>query len=172
MKPHAPHLSSPIGEKITWANSCYRRFRGDLLANGDVVQLLERLQEALRVSHAAMERAGVNHLCRACEKLEGGSCCGAGLENRYDGWLLLINLLLGVELPTASQDDRSCLFLGENGCTLPARHVICINYICPKITDTIPKQTLQNLREKEGDEINALFLLNEKVKSILYPLLD
>ena len=50
--------------------------------------------------------------------------------------------------------------------------MICINYICQKITDTIPKQTLQHLREKEGDEITALFLLNEKIKSTLYPQMD
>jgi hypothetical protein len=160
--------SGPIQEKIAWAQDGYRDFKGKLLADRNVVQCLDRLQKAIQESHTVMEDIGLNDLCRACDEREGGSCCGPGLENHYDGWLLLINLLLGRELPTTPQDERSCFFLGKGGCTLLARHVICINYVCHKITDSIPKPWIQHLREKEGDEIECLFLLNERIKSILF----
>jgi hypothetical protein len=160
--------SGPIQEKIAWAEDGYRDFKGKLLADHNVVQCLDQLQKAVQESHAVMEEIGLNDLCRTCDEWEGGSCCGAGLENRYDGWVLLINLLLGRQLPTTRQDERSCFFLGKDGCTLLARHVICINYVCQKITDSIPKALIQQLREKEGDEIECLFLLNERIKSILF----
>ena len=102
-----------------------------------------------------------------CEQEEGGSCCGTGMENRYGGRLILINLLLNVNIPQTRRDSKSCYFLGEEGCLLQARHVICINYICRKITDRIDPIKISALREKEGEEVNLLFLLHEHVKKSL-----
>jgi len=113
-----------------------------------------------------MTAAGIVDLCSECERNEGGSCCGNGLENNYNGWLLLINLLLNVTLPKKRHDPKSCFFLGKTGCTLLARHVICVNYICKKITDRIDPQAIKALRKKEGEELNTLFLLHENVKKI------
>ena len=98
---------------------------------------------------------------------EGGSCCGYGLENRYDGWLLLINLFMDVELPKTRRDPKSCFFLGEKGCLLEVRHVICINYICKKISRQIEPSKISVLREQEGLEINFVFLLHEQIKRVL-----
>jgi hypothetical protein len=98
---------------------------------------------------------------------EGGSCCGAGLENRYGAGLLLINLLLQTTLPQARYDENSCYFLGEKGCLLKARHAICVNYICSKISHELDPVLLGLLREKEGVELEAVFRLNEKIKTLL-----
>jgi len=49
---------------------------------------------------------------------------------------------------------------------LMARHVICINYMCKKITNNIQPSVLSALREVEGVEINCLFMLNEQVKRV------
>ncbi|MBA7644220.1 hypothetical protein ES703_51962 [subsurface metagenome] len=91
--------------------------------------------------------------------------CSMGIK--YDGWLLLINLLLDVRLPKKRHDKESCFFLGEGGCLLKARHVICVNYLCKKITDQIDPHKLNALREKEGVELDILFLLNERLKIVL-----
>lgn len=161
------HLQGTIGSQIAWAESCYRDFgeifRGDL----KIEQLITGLEQSIRASHHAMEEAGVRDICGTCEKEEGGSCCGKGMEVKYDGPLLLINLLLGHHIPKTRQNPRSCLFLGTEGCLLPARHVICINYLCKKITDRIRPESLSLLREKEGKEIEYLFLVKERVLNVL-----
>jgi hypothetical protein len=108
--------------------------------------------------------SGLVQACAECETLEGGSCCGKGLEDHYDGYLLLINLLLGVNLPLERRDPRSCYFLGLKGCALAARHVICVNYLCRKATDLIDSKALALLRELEGVQLETLFLLHERVK--------
>jgi len=116
--------------------------------------------------------SGLVQACAECENLEGGSCCGRGLEDHYDGYLLLINLLLGANLPAERWDPRSCYFLGPKGCVLSARHVLCVNYLCKKATDRIDSKALAHLRELEGVQLEALFLLHERVKKVVKELED
>jgi len=160
-------LSNPIEEKIAWAQYCYQEFGDDLLKEKSLVDLLADLKAAVVASRREMALTGIVEVCRRCDREESGSCCGAGLENRYDGWLLLINLLLGVRLPKTRQQTESCFLLGKTGCLLMARHVICINYLCKKITDLIDPRVIMELREKEGEEVNTLFMLHESVKTVL-----
>jgi hypothetical protein len=126
------------------------------------------LKAAIERSHRTMAESGILEICGDCER-NGGSCCGAGLENRYTDLLLLINLQLGVELPTERLDRRSCLFLGDQGCRLLARHVLCINYLCHGITSRIDPSRIADLRAHEGDEIHLLFRLNEQFHKIVSP---
>ena len=160
-------LSNPIEEKIAWARYCYQGFGDDLLKEKKLVDLLADLKIAVVTSRREMALTGIVEVCRRCDREEGGSCCGAGLENRYDGWLLLINLLLGVKLHKTRQQTDSCFLLGKTGCLLMARHVICINYLCKKITDLIDLHTITELREKETEEVNTLFMLHESIKTVL-----
>ena len=159
-------LSSPIEEKIAWAESCYQEVKERLCKDKTILVNLSGLRNAIRVSRGEMARIGIRRICSECEEQEGGSCCGAGLEDRYDGGLLLINLLLGVRLPKIRHDPESCFFLGEAGCLLYARHVICINYLCKRITSHIDPREINLLREKEGQELENLFLLHEDVKRV------
>jgi hypothetical protein len=156
-----------IEEKIGWAEHCYESFSGPLLQDKSIAEDLTKIEDAIQASSRERGAAGVVDICRDCEKIGGGSCCGAGLENKYDAWLLLINLLLEVRFPKKRHDKESCFFLGENGCLLKARHVICVNYLCKKIIDRIHPQKLKTLREKEGIELDILFRLNERLKKIL-----
>ncbi len=48
-----------------------------------------------------------------------------------------------------------------------ARQVICINYMCRKITDRTDPIKIRVLRDKEGEEIKLLFLLQEAVNKKL-----
>jgi hypothetical protein len=156
-----------IEEKIDWAEHCYESFSGPLIQDKSIADDLTKIEDAIQASSKERGAAGVLDICRDCEKNGGGSCCGAGLENKYDGWLLLINLLLEVRLPKKRHHKESCFFLGENGCLLKARHVICVNYLCKKIADRINPQKLKALREKEGIELDILFRLNERLKKVL-----
>ncbi len=158
---------SRIQEKIEWADTCFNKYKKILLEDKKSSQLLDDFEKASSESFKEMHEIGLVNQCRQCEEEEGGGCCGAGIENRYSGTLLLINRLMGVKLPSDRPDSKSCFFLGPKGCTLRARHVICINYICKKITDNIPEKNINHLRNKEGLEIEILFILNERIKTIL-----
>ena len=97
----------------------------------------------------------------------GGSCCGAGIENRYSPELLLINLLLGATLPESGNSARSCYFLGKGGCLLQAREILCTNYLCRKLQETIPKHMLLQLQETNGSEMDLLFALHERIRGFI-----
>lgn len=167
MVPQPISINLPVEERIAWADSCFRGYRALFLKDEKIPALLTRFKSAASASGQEMKENGVVALCRECDQEEGGSCCGKGLENKYDAWLLLINKLLGVDLPKDRQQADGCFFLGEKGCTLMARHVICINYMCKKITNDIRPSALNALREMEGEEIECLFMLNEQVKRVL-----
>jgi hypothetical protein len=165
-------LSDPIAAKIAWAETQLRE-RGQLLrADPPVAELLERLLPATEASKQAMIDAGIVDICATCERDEGGSCCGAGLENRYDGVTLLINLLLGVDLPAERGDPASCHFLGPAGCLLRARDVICVNFVCTAITERVGPDRISPMRELEGIELEALFALHARVSAVLRELED
>ena len=160
-------VSRAMEAKIAWTEACYKE-KGDLLLRDErTAALLSQLREAVHASRTALVASGVADECRICEEREGGSCCGAGLEDKYDHTLLLINLLLGIQLPKHRINRPSCLFLGPDGCLLMARQVICINYLCKKIEDRIDPSKITALRAKEGVELEYLFLLNERIKEQL-----
>ncbi len=160
-------IDSPIETKIHWAQQCYHVQKDQLLGNPLVTDLLVKFQKAARASHAERASIGIDGDCRSCEEREGGSCCGAGLENKFNGVLLLINLLLDRKIPDERCDPRSCFFLRKTGCSLLARHVICVNYLCRKVTDRVNPQKIVALREKEGIELERLFILSENIKSLV-----
>jgi hypothetical protein len=160
-------LESPIEEKIAWAENCYFQISDRILGDERIVDLLKKLKEAISASRKERVEAGVVSECKDCEEKDGGSCCGAGMENRYSGIILLINLLLGVKIPKNRQDPQGCFFLDRNGCQLLARQVICANYLCKKITGRIVPQKIAALQEKEGVELELLFILNERTKKMM-----
>lgn len=160
-------LDSKIEDKISWAKNCFKRKKSVLFGDKKTRELLVRLKKAITASREEMKNIGLVDECRQCEEKEGGGCCGAGIENRYSGVLLLINLLLETNLPQKPYDTGSCYFLNARGCSLMARQVICVNYICSKVSNQIPPEKLTRLREKEGEELDLLFLLNERIKLVL-----
>jgi hypothetical protein len=167
MIPAEPSLDAPVDTKIDWANHCYEREKSRLLSDQSLGLLLDALKQAVHRSRKNMLRTGIVDCCRECEEIEGGSCCGAGLERHYSGLLLLINRLLGVTLPLEPKEPSSCFFLSPTGCGLLARHVLCINYVCTKITSRIKPDELAALRDAEGEELFLLFQLNEKLKRMI-----
>ena len=166
MLPGEPSLDAPVEAKTAWAEAVFEQERSRILQDQSLVELLDALKDAVHRSRERLLQSGIVECCRACEEKEGGSCCGAGLEKHYSGTLLLINLLLGVTLPQQREEPSSCFFLSSSGCRLLARHVLCINYVCDKITSRIRPDQLGPLREAEGEEILLLFQLNERLKKL------
>jgi hypothetical protein len=167
MIPAEPPLDAPVEAKTDWANDCFEREGPRLLEDQSLAGLLKALRNAAHRSREIMSRTGIADLCSECEEKEGGSCCGAGLEKNFSATLLLINRLLGVPLPPDRKEPSSCFFLFSAGCTLVARHVLCINYVCNKITSRIAPDHLAALREAEGEEVLLLFQVNEELKKLI-----
>jgi hypothetical protein len=162
-----PSLECPVERKILWARDILDRRKRALLGDEQVTQWLSTLEQAIHRSRQTMSEAGIADLCRTCEVQEGGSCCGAGIEKHFGSTLLLLNLLMGASIPQRRYDPLSCFFLSEKGCRLIARHVLCVNFLCDKITSRVPADKIACLREKEGIELNLHFFLQERIRKIL-----
>ncbi len=160
-------IYSPIEDKVAWALRTFREQGSALRDDGTIARLLDQLRAESSASREAMVTEGVVAVCRRCDERGGGSCCGAGIEDRYDGITLLINLLLGVVLPQERERDGGCFFLGPEGCVLQARDVICINFMCGEVSDAIGEPALARLREVEGGEVQTLFVLHDRIRRML-----
>ena len=105
--------SLSIQEKIAQAHRLHAACGDSLRQDASIQALLMRLKQKIEVVRKTMLAFGVVAECKHCEEEEGGSCCGAGIEDRYDPVALLINLLLGASLPTQVRGGNSCYFLRE-----------------------------------------------------------
>jgi hypothetical protein len=197
------HLKGSIEHKVALAYHLQANLGHVLLQDKEIRARLLHLDENIESTWKEMLSIGVVRECSDCAAKDG-SCCGAGMENRYGEVLLLINLLLGRALcsqasveeasryviarsvsdktilkdaiasPSARNDKKgeahdttSCYLLGENGCLLRAREVICVNYLCGRIYRNIEKEKLIHLQRTAGNELNSLFLLEEYIKKRL-----
>ena len=156
-----------IDEKIKIAQDLFGAWRDEIWADARVRGLLEVLEEKLAASRKMNVDLGVFAVCKHCEEADGGSCCGAGIENRYSPHLLLLNLLLGRDLPAGRSIANSCYFLGKDGCGLLARHILCVNYLCTSIQKWLSREDLIDLQTLTGEEMETMFRLHEAVKQLI-----
>ena len=156
-----------IEEKIEEARALHEALADRLRRDGRIRDLLVRLEQNTQASMQAMRAFRVVQACKWCEEQEGGSCCGAGIENRYDPLQLLINLLLDVSLPDRQKYPDSCYFLETDGCCLKARHVLCVNYLCKRLQENLSKDELETLQAIVGEELDTGFALHEAVRKEL-----
>ena len=164
-KESVSQTSSPtIQEKIEQAQDLFETCGDSLRQNPSIGTLLNKLQECIENTKDTMLKLGVVAECKHCEEQEGGSCCGTGIENKYDVELLLVNLLLEGSLRDQQFSQNSCYFLGEKGCKLTARHVLCVNYVCEKLQKKLTREELIELQTCVGEELDALFFLHEAIK--------
>jgi len=163
---YAGYCNNRVEYKVALARHLQANFAQALLQDEEIRSRLLQLDENIEATWKEMVSIGVVRECSDCAVREG-SCCGAGMENSYDEVLLLINLLLGRNLPSRAYDSNSCYFLGENGCLLRAREVICVNYLCGGIWRNIEKEKLIHLQKIAGQELKTLFVLEEDIKKII-----
>jgi hypothetical protein len=156
-----------ISEKIRVAQDLFNIWGDHLRRDTKIRGLLEAWREKATLSREVSEAVGLLAACKRCDEEEGGSCCGAGIENRYSPHLLLINLLLGKTLPVERRFADSCHFLGTDGCELSARDILCINYLCAGVQKSLAHEDLIRLQTATGEEMDTVFLLHEAVKQSL-----
>jgi hypothetical protein len=158
--------SSPpsIYEKIEQAHNLFETCGRSLIEDPQIHALLRKLRDCIENTNQSMVTLGVVADCKNCEEREGGSCCGSGIENKYDVELLLVNLLLDASLRDQQPSQNSCYFLGAKGCKLTARHVLCVNYMCQKLQKKLAREQLISLQTCAGEELDTLFILHEAIK--------
>jgi hypothetical protein len=159
--------NASVEARYAWAGEQQALYGARLLEDDVVDRLLAELRAQVAASREAMVAADLVEACRACEEQEGGSCCGRGMEDHYDGILLLINLLLGAGIEKEWRDEENCLFLGPTGCRLPARDHICVNYLCVKLGERLSPPAVAEMRKRQGRELETLFLLTDHLTTLL-----
>ncbi len=121
---------SDILKKIAFAESIYERVGAFIEKEVNVI--LSRFERAVERSWRYMEEAGIREICKRCAE-ETGSCCRREIEYLYGVDVILINLLLGLELPKKRYKDFLCIFCGRDGCLIKAREDVCVSYLCERI---------------------------------------
>ena len=158
---------SSIQQKVKFAQELDTEWGYELRRDPPIRDLLEKLEKSLETSREAMLALGIVEACSRCDEEEGGSCCGAGMENKLDKFLLLMNLLLGVSLPGDRCRPDSCYLLAARGCILKVRLVLCVDFLCPKILGGLTADELIKLQKISGEELVTGFLLYDAVKKFM-----
>lgn len=148
-------VSEPsMEEKIATARKTWSMHGEYLMNDTCIISAIEELRAGIEQSWNLMRRLDIVKGCGVCAATKsGGGCCGAGIENWYDPLILLMNLMIGRDIPENRPDEKSCLFLGPKGCRLTTRFHFCINYLCPEINERLSEQDLALLTSQNGREI-------------------
>jgi hypothetical protein len=159
-------LRIPIQEKIRMAYDLFARWGKRLRKDRRIETLLEQLEQDLEFSRRTMVDLDVVTACMHCDEEEGESCCaqGRGFEEKFDPYLLLMNLLLGVSLPERPARPPGCHFLTGTGCCLKVRLFLCVDFLCPAILSRLSHKALIRLQTVSGNELTAAFRAYDAIK--------
>ena len=159
-------LRIPIQEKIRMAHDLFARWGTALREDRRIETLLEQLEQDLESSRQTMVDLEVVAACTDCDQEEGKSCCaqGRGFEEKYDPYLLVMNLFLGVSLPEHHARLDGCYFLTRTGCCLKVRLFLCVDFLCPAIRNRLPHKELLRLQTVSGHELTTGFLVYDAIK--------
>ena len=155
-----------LARKLELTLGFFARHRQRLLEDEELSALLKAHEHAFLKAQKAMEETGAASFCARCGR-EGRSCCGADMELHCDDALLLANLLVGVKFPSRRLYPKGCFFLGEEGCILRLRPLICRNFVCPELSAALGLEKTTLLQEALEEEARALFLVTERLKSFM-----
>jgi hypothetical protein len=155
-----------IHRTIERAQKVYLSFENPLRKS--LSSLLENARKAVLRSRELYRNLGVSEICSRCDRDEGGSCCGAGIEDRYGEELLVANIMAGISLPSSRFDEKSCYFLGPEGCILFFRHTLCVNFLCKRLYESLGMQKIILIQNTVGEEIELTFRLCDAIYRITH----
>jgi hypothetical protein len=158
-----------VAHEVRLAYHLHKIFCQSLLQDDKVRPLLIQLDQHIEATQKALGAGGIVSECADCAVNSDGTCCGKRTGYKYDRVILLVNLLLGKTIPRQSQDPHACYFLTQEGCMLRARHVICVNFLCPRLRKNIKQEMLIQVQEVAGKELDTLFLVEECIKKKVGP---
>ncbi len=154
-------------EHINKARELYQNYGQDMLENTIISAQVGRYKHAIDTTDSMFKKFGVSAACSKCAQEIHGSCCFEGMEENYNEILLLINLLLGVQLPLNREHKNQCFFIGSHGCKLVARYSFCVNYFCPKLEESLGQDKMARLAGVIGNEVFTGWELELAIKKWL-----
>ncbi|MCD6525424.1 MAG: hypothetical protein J7K75_00300 [Desulfuromonas sp.] len=115
-----------------------------------IVQHLALIKNLQQQIHSLFIGANGPELCHNCL----GSCCELG--HNHMTLANLLSALLSDSLPQADF-ERTCPFLGEQGCTLdvPVRPYNCVTFICDAVENAL-----------SPEERNRFYALDQQLRSL------
>jgi len=141
---------------------------GDSLLKDEAVRAhLSEYQDKITATNRMMQHSEIVSCCSVCAQDTAGSCCMRDVEEWYDPILLLINLLMGAELPNFREIPGHCLFVGNNGCKLVARYSFCVNYLCPRLKDLLGTSQTEHLTAVAGEELYSGWTAEKSIRQWL-----
>ncbi len=152
-----------VVEKVRKAKQLYENY-GEILKRKFEKELKE-LDKSIEETQKFMKKTKLPELCKKCAE-EGKCCCRPWVAEEFDVYDLLLNYLLGVDVPEEREVDGLCFFVGKNGCRLKVRQVICVDFLCPKAEKLLGEKEIK-LREIEGRELELAFKIKEEIKKEL-----
>ncbi|WP_297056896.1 hypothetical protein [Thermosulfurimonas sp.] len=162
-----PDPTRLIQEKMAVAEELYTLWGESFLGDPEIPELLEHYRRAVEHSNRTMEQAGTFRECYLCTVEEGQGCCKIGLENECTVLILLLNRLLGVELPREREVPGRCFFVGPLGCKILARPMLCRDYFCRRHYARIPEETMARVTAVLNQELVLLYRITSLLRARL-----
>jgi hypothetical protein len=144
-----------VSQYISEAKKVYAELGGEILSHAEMAELLAKFKQQIEGTNRLFKGLDVAADCAACCARDKGPCCFDGAQDWFDLRLLLINLLLGVDVPDRPQLADDCWFNSPTGCKLLAKDSICLNFFCPDIQARLSEEDLTALRQQVGRELLA-----------------
>lgn len=151
-------------QEVERAKLLYLELGRGILCDPESALLLARYREAIRKTSGLMRTSGVVSACTECAVRGPGSCCFKGIEENCDRVLLLLNLLLGCNVPETAEMSEECFFSSGEGCRLIAKSSFCLNYLCPGLHEFLDSKAKESLLRTVGDELAAGWELEMAVR--------
>jgi hypothetical protein len=156
--------------EIKAANQLYLQHHGIWSGEATLLANIDRYRGAISGTYLQMEKLGILKACTDCAGVKPGGCCFKGVEEWYDATPLLMNRLLGVDLPTVREVQEGCLFVGSRGCKLIARHPFCVNYLCPDLMASLTEAQARTLAAISGEELRIGWELEKSIRDLIMDL--
>jgi hypothetical protein len=144
-----------IEKKLEKAEQAFRLYGNWILEEKEISSLLKEHRKAIENTWRIMKELNIPEACSRCAEKDPGGCCFEGVETWYTPVQLLINMLMGVNIPMSSMFDGICAFAGEKGCLLLSRNAFCINFLCDKIKKHRSREDIDILNSSAGKEIDC-----------------
>ena len=157
-----------VSSKIALARNLYQKHSQDLLSDKALSEMLIQLDQKIEATQKEMATTGVVAECADCAVQGEGTCCSERTGHKPDITLLLINLLIGKTLPDKAQSTDLCYFLTNRGCSLRARPILCVNFVCSRLREKIPHKVMVHLQQTAGYEMDILFGIEAHIKLMAY----
>ena len=154
--------------EIDKAKQIFKLHGKSILEDKEISGLIKQYKKYIEHTWKTMETLKVTEICSKCAEIEPGGCCFQDVETWYSDVQLLINMLMGVDIPMLRMYDNSCMFVGEKGCRLLSRNAFCINFLCDKIKKHVSTGEINILNSSAGKEIDCGIRMENAITKWLY----